>query len=675
MKFSHAIIQEYIDKKLPEPQKLAELLTLRAFEVENLRKVGQDYVYDIDILPNRAHDALSHIGVAREAAVLTGAKLKFKLSPLTAKTGKVDGISVEVKDKNLCPRYTAAVVYNVNVGNSPKWLAIRLAALGVKPINNIVDAVNYAMMVTGQPLHAFDYDKIKGGRILVRMAKNGEIIEALDDKAYILEEDMLVIADTAGPLAIAGIKGGKRAEVSAGTKTLVLESANFDAFSIRHTSEALGLETDAGKRFINEVPIAFAAEGLAFAVQLIKKVAGGKDSGYFIDTLTKLPSQRVAAIRTSYTNTMLGANISQKAISDTLKSLGFYLKKKDKDTLIITIPRWRLDIEREEDLVEEVGRVLGYENIKDAPPVSALVAPKRNVENYWRRRMRDFLANVGFNEIYSPAFVSARMVESWGFDKNNLWEVENPISSELQYLAPSLAPQVSRESLSNLRFFERVRVFEIAEAFARTKAGLEEQCLVITSATKDTDPKYFYELKGTVIQLLNSMGISDIWFDDALTVKEQAELSYLHVSRRAQIKVGDNIYGYIGQIHPRLAGGGTVMLCELSVSKIAREAEGESQYLPVSNFPEAVRDISILVPRVARIGDVMRTIDDAGGALLRDVDLFDYYENPEMKRDEKSIAFHLVFQAQDRTLTSSEVDKLMEKIIKAVEGEPAWTVR
>src|SRR3989338_5103615 len=183
MKFSHAIIQEYIDKKLPEPQKLAELLTLRAFEVENLRKVGQDYVYDIDILPNRAHDALSHIGVAREAAVLTGAKLKCKLSPLKAKTGKVDGISVEVKDKNLCPRYTAAVVYNVNVGNSSKWLAIRLAALGGKPINNIVDAVNYAMMVTGQPLHAFDYDKIKGGRILVRMAKNGEIIEALDDKA------------------------------------------------------------------------------------------------------------------------------------------------------------------------------------------------------------------------------------------------------------------------------------------------------------------------------------------------------------------------------------------------------------------------------------------------------------------------------------------------------------
>lgn len=677
MKFSHNILQEYVTKKLPAPDKLAELLTLHSFEIKEVKKVGLDYIYDIDILPNRAHDAASHIGVARDAAALIGAKLKFKIAPLPK--GKVPQLSIEVKNKNLCPRYSAVLIQNVNVKDSPPWLKTRLNALGVKSINNIVDAANYIMLVSGQPLHAFDYDKIAGHKIVVRTASNGENVETLDNKTYLLEDSMLVIADSQSPLAIAGIKGGRRAEVQAGTKTIVLESANFDALSIRQTSKALGLTTDASWRFEHEITASFTEPALAMVTALIKQLVNGRQTGRFIDTLTRAPFTRIIGIGICYTRDLLGADITQKDIKKILESLEFKVKVKNADMLTVTIPDFRLDIEREEDLIEEVGRIVGYEKIVPRLPSAALRAAAGNMNNYWRRRVRDGLAAYGFNEIYSPAFISEYMAQNWGFTESKLLELHNPLSRQLQFLAPSLLPNLAKASYDNLRFFDAVHIFEVAKTFRQSDDSSEDEHVGLAIATSENDPQNFFTLKNAVVQMLNSLGIADLWFDDVLSKNEEQSLSYLHPVRAAQIKVGETTLGAIGQLHPKIASvfgyNAAIFLCELSLMKIAQEAEGDQEYVVFSDYPKAVRDISIMVSRQTRIGDVTNVIYGAGGPVLRDVELFDYYEDSVSQKDEKSIAFHLIFQAADRTLQSAEVDKFMKNIIQDIEKTPHWKVK
>ena len=294
MRFSYNFIQKFTDKKLPEAHKLAELFTMHSFEVEDIEKSSDDFIFDIDILPNRAHDAASHIGVAREAAALTGAGFKEQKYPeFKFEKSKTKDIEVKIDNKTACPRYSAAVIKGVEVKESPKWLKNMLASLGLNSINNVVDAANYAMLATGQPLHVFDLDKIEGDKIIVRRAKKGETIETLDGEAYILDESMLVIADTKDPLAIAGIKGGTKAEVTPKTKNILIESANFNALDIRKTSQSLGLRTDASWRFEHDAPQVLVPQGLGAVANAIIDIAGGKLVESAVDTLEKPPEKKV----------------------------------------------------------------------------------------------------------------------------------------------------------------------------------------------------------------------------------------------------------------------------------------------------------------------------------------------------------------------------------------------
>jgi len=434
MIFSYNWLKDYIKGKMPSPKKLAELLTLHSFEVEEVKKVGKDWVLDIDVLPNRACDCFSHIGIAREIAVITNSKLKTQNSKLQLKTQKFnakDFIKIEVKNREDCPRYTAKVILDVKVKSSPKWIQERLKACGLQPINNIVDITNYVMLETGQPIHAFDFDKIKSlspksqvpnpkqipnskfqkKKIIVRRAKKGEKITALDNKTYTLDEDILVIADTQEPIAIAGIKGGESTAIDSKTKNIIIEAANFSPQVIRRASRKLKLRTDASWRFENGVDpnlIDFAQERVC---SLIQKIAGGKVTQGMVDFYPKKVLPKKIKLDLDYVEKLLGVRIPQKEIIKILKSLGLKIENWKLKILTVEVPTRRLDISIQEDLIEEIGRIVGFQNIPSVFPQTSLIPPERNEEIFWQRNCQDILKEQGFTEVYNYSFIGEQEKE------------------------------------------------------------------------------------------------------------------------------------------------------------------------------------------------------------------------------------------------------------------------
>jgi len=364
-------------------------------------------------------------------------------------------------------------------------------------------------------------------------------------------------------------------------------------------------------------------------------------------------------------------------MSSILKSLEFSVTP-SKNAFKVGVPEFRLDVEREEDLVEEVGRMVGYEVIEPRLPTAVVIPPRRNPSRYWGTQIRHNLASRGFNELYNLSFVPENAISVWGFAKRNLWKLAKPLSEDLTYMRPSLLPDTLRVAKENLRFFDEVRTFEIGEVFYKSTKSSEETRLCVSIAAKQNHEAYFYELKEVVVNMFNSLGMSDVWFDDALRSAEQKKVSFLHPSRRAQIKVGGSMLGFIGQINKDVAtsGGlkGSMFVAELSFDMLTDEAEREQIYTPISAYPQSVRDISIGVGLEVRIGDIMRLINEAGGKILRDVDMFDYYSDASSAENLKSVAFHLIFQAEDRTLNSKEIDTMMNNITKAIK-ESGWEVR
>ncbi|MDP1538945.1 MAG: phenylalanine--tRNA ligase subunit beta, partial [bacterium] len=390
MIFSYNWLQSFCRQKLPKPEKLAEILTMHFAEVEEIKKESQDFTLNIDVRPNRAGDCFSHLGIGREC----GALLKFEVrnpqseikedKSLKAK----DFVSIEVNDKIACPRYTARVINDVKVGSSPKWLKDRLKVCGLRPINNIVDIANYVMLETGQPLHAFDGGKIEGKVIIVRFAKKREKIVTLDEEKYDLDENVLVIADAKNPIAIAGIKGGKLPEIDLKTKMVILESANFNPQTIRKGSKNLNLKTDASLRFEHGIDPNLTESAANRAAFLIQKLTKGKVAQGLVDVYPKKLLSKIIRLDLNYVESLLGVKIPEKEIRNILESLGFKISafakaSADKKNLIVTVPTFRLDVSIPEDLIEEIGRIHGYDKIPFAFPISSLVLPQKNLNIFW----------------------------------------------------------------------------------------------------------------------------------------------------------------------------------------------------------------------------------------------------------------------------------------------------
>ena len=687
MLFSYNWLQSYFKRKLPKPEKLADLLTLYFAEVEEVeKKESGDFVLNIDIRPNRAGDCFSHIGLSREMAAILNYKLQITDYKLLEdkKLKTKDFIRVKVRSAKACPRYTARVVSNVKIFHSPKWLKERLVSCGLRPINNIVDATNYVMLETGQPLHAFDFDKIEGKNqksIIVRFAKKKEKITTLDQENYDFggNEDILAITDDKGPLAVAGIKGGKKAEIDPKTRTIILEAANFSQRVVRRSSKAINLKTDASLRFEHGLDPNLTEIAINKAAVLIQKIAGGKISEGLVDVYPVKVLPKTIKINTDYVKSLLGIEIPEQKIIVILKSLGFKIKNYKLKIIEVEVPTSRLDVSLSEDLIEDIGRIYGYQKIPAVLPASVLVPPKQNLDIFWEDLAKDILKEAGFNEAYNYSFISSRDAEIFRFKKEELVELENPLSSDFLYLRPSLIPNLLKNIEKNQKNFIDIKIYELGKIFhnqekKRMLTGVIAQGLPVKKKGQE-----FYEAKGVVDAILNKMGISDIWYDEYNPTPEESKISVWYPQRCAEIKVGQEEIGFLGEINPRISSDMRIekrtAVFDLDFEKLAKLALIEQEYRQLSKFPSAVRDIAVLVPQFIKVEEVLNKIDEAGSGLVRDVDLFDIYEGEELKEGKKSLAFHIIYQAEDRTLTSKEIDEIQNKIIASLEQEPEWQVR
>lgn len=681
MKFSYNWLQSFFKNKLPKPEKLAELLTLKAFEVSEIKKIGKDWLLDIDVLPNRAGDCFSHLGIAREISVITG--LTYRSPTSIVKEDKnlksKDFISVEVKDKTVCPRYTARAIVDVKVGSSPKWMQERLSVCGLRPINNIVDITNYVMLETGQPLHAFDAEKLEGKKILVRFARKGEKITTLDNVKYNLDKDISVIADEKNPVGIAGIKGGKIPEIDAKTKIVVLEAANFERKTIRRGSKKLNLKTDASLRFEHGITPNLTESAANRAICLMQEIAGGKIAQGLIDFYPQKVKPKKLKLDLDYAKSLLGIEIPKKEVLKILKKLEFKILHSKFNILDIEAPTFRLDINLQEDLIEEIGRIYGYEKIPAVFPVASLIPPKRNFDIFWENLSKDILKEAGFAEVYNSSFIGDREATIFRHNKEKMIELENPTSKEQRYLRPSLIPGILKNIKSNKQFKE-IKIFELEKIFFKKQTGKgKKQMTEKRMLTGAMTGEAFYEVKGVMDSLFNKLGIADVWYDEYKPTSEDSELDIWNREIRAEIKIDGEEVGFLGEISSRVLEESEIeqktVIFDLDFEKVAKLSSEEREYKPISRYPSAVRDLAILVPRQVKVEEVLNIIEITGGSLLVDTDLFDIYEGEELPEDKKNLAFRLVYQAEDRTLSSKEIDEIQQKIIKALEEEPDWQVR
>jgi len=705
MKFSYNWLKEYVSK-IDSPQKVAADLTMGIFDVENVEQFNNDWLLDIKVLTNRAPDCLSHLGIAREITANGGGEFsepKIKLKEDKSLNVK-DFLSVEVKKPKLCPRYSARVIVDIKVADSPQWLQERLKTCGLRPINNIVDIANYVMLECGQPLHAFDLDKVAEQKIIVRMAELKEKIITLDEgrAERILNENILVIADSEYAIGIAGIKGGKGTEIDVKTKRIALEAANFNPVNIRQSSKFLNLRTDASWRFENSPDMNLTVWALERAAQLIAELAGGKVAGGVIDVAAQVQKPWSAAVAHSYIESLLGIKIKPEQVLKIFARLDLPVKqiKKTKDLFYeVRVPTRRADLLNSEDLVEEIGRLFGYQNISSCMPTGELIPALENEQLLYLDETKDILTGLGFSEVYNYSLISEADKNLYGL--NYLAEPNNPLSQEQKYFRPNLAPGLIKNLQANLKYFQgalarspadALRLFEEGRVISLQDKKIIEQRkiggLVFLPDAREKDSA-FYELKGVIEILFNELGLADVWDDDH--IQEGLPINWksiLHPSKSAQIKVGQEILGFMGELHPlilsqmeiegRLASSSTrrsgPAIFEFDFARIVELIDEERIYQAPSKYPAITRDLAVLVEANTKVEDVMNEIENAAGELLEDVNLFDIYEGEDLSAEQKSLAFHLIWQSPERNLSDVEINKLMEKIIKALE-EKGWEVR
>lgn len=647
-----------------------------------------DTIINCEITPNRP-DCMSMVGMAREVAALCGNELRLPdFSPI-GEAGMVDDIvTIEVEDTGLCPRYVAKVIEGVTIGPSPQWLQEKVMKAGFRPINNIVDVTNFITAELGQPLHAFDYDQIVERKIIVRKAHQHEMLETLDDTVRRLEEGMLLITDPSGPIALAGVMGGASSEVSNDTTTVLLESAFFNPVSISRTSRKLGLISEASMRFERGVDPGMCKKACERAMRLIKEVAGGTVLNGAVDACAHEICPKEVELRGSRLNAFLGTKMSDIEISDILQRLELETSVSESGNIAVRIPTFRFDLDREIDLIEEVARIFGYNEIVSTLPVSSANRGRRTNEQMLTKTIKETLAHMGLDEAVTYSFIDRKDVSATGITPGDLDEslisLENPISEDMAVLRPTLLIGLLRalshnhsHDIFDAGLFELGRVFLPLEGHIlpneETRIGL------ILSGNKRTrswatqpGPVDFYTAKGFVQTILEVS-------KTAIPVFEESNLCYMHPKRQAKVVLDNLDIGVFGELHPIVAdefGLSTpVVLLELSIDQIHKAKKIQPVFNAVTKLPGIAIDLAVLVDDSVLAQDMIDCIKSHGQELLKQVEVFDVYTGHQIEAGKKSIAFSMFLQAKDRTLTDEDSQKVRESVIEGLKARFGVTVR
>lgn len=671
----------YSDKVIPVANRdgiwiLEETHTLGTPIVEALGLFGQ--TVDFEITPNRP-DCLSMIGMARETKATFKTTLRYPDSQCKNETGDVtEYLQVEIKKPELCRRYVARVVTDVKIEPSPWWLQRRLMHAGVRPINNIVDVTNYVMLEYGQPIHAFDIRNINGRKIIVDTAKQGEAFTTLDGTERTLSEDMLLINDAERAVALAGVMGGLNSEIVEDTTTIVVESANFLGDSIRLTSKKLGLRTEASARFEKGIDPNLSETAADRVCRLIEDLGAGTVVKGCIDVYPTQIESKAIPVRVTRVNQVLGISLTSEEVTRIFNDLEMKVEPSE-NALLVTPPTVRQDLAKEIDLIEEVARIYGYDQLPSTLPKGNSESVKTRVQRL-RDLSKDTLVGMGASEVQTYSFVSPKGVDSIQVakdsEKREFVRLLNPLGEENSVMRTMLTPNLLEILGRNYsRNQERVKAFELGNTFLNQKIGdselpKEQEALCLACYGPQES---FFTLKGMVNELLIKLGIqSPIYTADS-------SMGTYHPGRCATISVEDQVIGAMGELHPDVLetyGIGTkAYSCELNFALLCSLADTERYYEPLPKYPSTSRDIALLVGEEITVGELEQLIQKHGTNLLEKVALFDVYRGKQIPEGQKSLAFTLTYRANDRTLTDEDVIRVHGRVLDALKKELNVTLR
>ena len=606
-------------------------------------------------------DLWGHFGMAREVAAITGSKLKNPVK-MDLLPNKPAVIKVQIENLDLCPRYSALVFENVTVKPSPDWLQCRLTAVGLNPISNIVDMTNFVMAELAQPMHAFDADKLKGDTIYIRPAKAGEHFRALNGEEYTLDPSSLVIADAGGAIALAGVIGGMDSAISETTKRVVLESACFHAGSIRRTAAAIRLRTDASMRFEKAQDPANTVRGIARAIELLHDIAPGMQAvGGVADQKKEIALLPPIELPLDWLERKLGRAIAADEVRQILERLEFGIRESKPGVFSVTVPSWRgtKDVSMKDDLVEEVGRMVGYDSIPPQAPLVEAKVPPANPERKFQHEVRNAMVDLGFTEVYNYSFVSESEVRTFGWRPEDQVRVLNPIASDQGLLRSSLLPGIWKNILENAKHREQFRLFEIGLEIHKAYEGLPDEVPHLTAAvyarSGDGTPGLF-ELKHAAQCLLQGIAI-----DPARTTAP-----WEHPARSANLMVGDELVGLLFEFHPSMIETGRAAVLDLDLRKLQALSAGTLKYAPVRRFPSSAFDLSVIAGLREHAGKLEAAIAGFGGPLVEAVEFVRQYAGPPLAEGQKSVSFRLTVGSPERTLSSEEVGEIRGRVIEGM---------
>nr|WP_307774578.1 phenylalanine--tRNA ligase subunit beta [uncultured Cetobacterium sp.] len=633
-----------------------------------------DVIFELEITPNRP-DCLSYIGIAREIAAYYGRKIKcpeFESKTIieSINTGHID---IKIEDKERCKRFSGKVIKNINVGDSPEWLKKRLISMGLKPINNVVDATNYILFECNQPLHAYDLSKVEGRKIVARKAAAGEKIVTLDGEERELNNEELVIADAVKPLGIAGIMGGEESKVTESTTEIFLECAYFTPDNIRKTSKNIGISSDSSYRFERGLDIENTVEVLERAAELISQLTGGEILEGCIDRYVEKYEKIEIPLNIEKLRKFMGKNIEIEVVGKILTNLGIEIKTLNSTTLIATPPSYRGDLTRTADLYEEIIRMYGFDNIENKMPEESIRPGVKDSMTIVVDESKEILSKLGLQEVINYSFISKEAIKILGISEDTL-EITNPISDDMAVMRPTLMYSLLCNLRDNLnRNQNGLKFFEVSRVFTPKEDGLANETLraAIALCGKESkslwNPKpesmNFYDLKGFVEKFLEYFGVSRYQL-------ERSTNSNFHPGRSADIKIGKVVIGTFGEIHPDLAENLDIKkerayLAELDLTTLLTYRGKKVKYEKIVKYPEVTRDLAIVLDRDILVGKMLEDIKKSSN-LIESVAIFDVYQGEKIEADKKSVAISIVLRKKDGTLEENDINITVDKILKLI---------
>jgi phenylalanyl-tRNA synthetase beta chain len=674
MKASYNWLKDFVDFNLP-PKELAHVLTMAGLEVEAVEETENDAIFDIGITPNRP-DCLSIRGIAREVSAIL--EIPFKDISSKIDTEKGEGPVVVIENPELCHRYSSRIVTGVKPGPSPAWLSKRIESCGIRSTINIVDVTNYLLMETGQPMHAFDLDKLRGKKIVVKEAGSEGTFTTLDDEVRKLSKDMLLIWDEEKPVAIAGVMGGQNTEVSAETVNILLESAYFNPSSVRRTSKSLNLSSESSYRFERGVDLEAVTIALDRAAQMIAEMTGGKIS-CMTDAYPKPYEPRKITVALSKISSVIGIDIEESFIKKTLLNLGFKIEGAG-EHIAVTPPSFRNDVEMDIDIIEEVARLYGYDKIPATLPTMQMSPAPEHKTQELIKTLKGSMIKSGFSEVINYSFMNPDVLDKMNLPsddrRRNFIYVRNPLRKEDSAMRTTLVPALLNNISMNLNRGEKMLgFFEISNVFLSAGRKLPDEIIQMAAAYhKETISSVwqsrhegFYDLKGALENIFAKLNISDVSF-----IKDTAAGTYLHPGKSGAIIINNEKAGHIGVLHPLVAEAfdikGDIAVAEIyDLAKILKAIPSRIKYVSLPRYPYIERDAALVVSDDVTVSAIREEILSVGSDIIEAVNLFDIYKGKPIPEDKKSLAFSIRYRSAERTLTDSEVDELHSEIIKRLQ--------